>query len=70
MIRLASAAVAAGNALHGDITALTRHGVTQRASVQLRGTQAVSTVNLIRALGGGWGDAKPAPVPEPSLAQK
>ncbi|WP_061115636.1 MULTISPECIES: efflux transporter outer membrane subunit [unclassified Caballeronia] len=43
---------------------------TQRASVQLRGTQAVSTVNLIRALGGGWGDAKPAPVPEPSLAQK
>lgn len=29
---------------------------TQRASVQLAGAQAVSTVNLIRALGGGWGD--------------
>jgi len=26
------------------------------ASVQLQGAQAVSTVNLIRALGGGWGD--------------
>ncbi|MDR5775392.1 MULTISPECIES: efflux transporter outer membrane subunit [unclassified Caballeronia] len=43
---------------------------SQRTSVQLAGTQAVSTVNLIRALGGGWGDAMPAPVPEPSLAQK
>ncbi|WP_431825464.1 hypothetical protein [Burkholderia sp. F1] len=29
----------------------------------LTGTQAVSTVNLIRALGGGWGDA-PAAVGE------
>ncbi|WP_304657600.1 efflux transporter outer membrane subunit [Caballeronia sp. Lep1P3] len=43
---------------------------SQRAAVQLAGAQAVSTVNLIRALGGGWGDAMPAPVPEPSLAQK
>ena len=43
---------------------------TQRAAVQLAGTQAVSTVNLIRALGGGWGDAMPARAPEPSLAQK
>ncbi|WP_407642451.1 efflux transporter outer membrane subunit [Caballeronia arvi] len=43
---------------------------TQRSSVQLRGAQAISTVNLIRALGGGWGDANPTPVPEPSLAQK
>lgn len=42
----------------------------QRASVQLQGAQAVSTVNLIRTLGGGWGDAKPNPVPEPNLAQK
>jgi outer membrane protein, multidrug efflux system len=33
---------------------------TQRASVQLEGAQAVSTVNLIRALGGGWGDAPAA----------
>ncbi|MDB6159179.1 MAG: transporter [Gammaproteobacteria bacterium] len=29
----------------------------QRVAAQLAGTQAVSTVNLIRALGGGWGDA-------------
>jgi multidrug efflux system outer membrane protein len=27
-------------------------------AVRLRGTQATSTVNLIRALGGGWGDAQ------------
>lgn len=42
---------------------------SQRAAVQLAGTQAVSTVNLIRALGGGWGDSMPTPVPEPSLAK-
>jgi outer membrane protein, multidrug efflux system len=34
---------------------------SQRAAVQLAGVQAVSTVNLIRALGGGWGDMPPAP---------
>lgn len=28
---------------------------TQRAAIQLQGVQAASTVNLIRALGGGWG---------------
>ena len=28
---------------------------TQRSAVQLAGVQAISTVNLIRALGGGWG---------------
>ncbi|VXC76810.1 RND efflux system, outer membrane lipoprotein, NodT family [Burkholderia sp. 8Y] len=43
---------------------------SQRGAVQLAGAQAVSTVNLVRALGGGWGDAMPTPVPEPSLAQK
>ncbi|MFM0503518.1 efflux transporter outer membrane subunit [Paraburkholderia caffeinilytica] len=32
----------------------------RRAAVQLSGGQATATVNLIRALGGGWGDA-PAP---------
>jgi outer membrane protein, multidrug efflux system len=32
----------------------------QRAAVQLKGERAVSTVNLIRALGGGWGDAPAA----------
>ena len=34
------------------------------ASVQLQGAQAVSTVNLIRALGGGWGDMPVAPANE------
>lgn len=33
---------------------------TQLQASHLSGTQAVSTVNLIRALGGGWGDAKAA----------
>jgi len=32
--------------------------VSQLQASQLRGLQAVATVNLIRALGGGWGDAK------------
>ena len=31
----------------------------QRQASQLAGSQAVATVNLIRALGGGWGDMKP-----------
>jgi multidrug efflux system outer membrane protein len=29
----------------------------QRTAVELTGVQAVATVNLIRALGGGWGSA-------------
>ncbi|WP_454871554.1 efflux transporter outer membrane subunit [Paraburkholderia xenovorans] len=33
----------------------------RRAAVQLQGVQAASTVNLIRALGGGWGDVVPHP---------
>jgi multidrug efflux system outer membrane protein len=32
----------------------------QRQASQLAGSQAVATVNLIRALGGGWGDMKPS----------
>jgi multidrug efflux system outer membrane protein len=32
---------------------------SQLQASHLAGTQAVSTVNLIRALGGGWGDVKP-----------
>lgn len=38
----------------------------QRAAVQLQGVQAASTVNLIRALGGGWGDAAPEPGKSPA----
>jgi multidrug efflux system outer membrane protein len=34
---------------------------SQRAAVQLAGVQATSTVNLIRALGGGWGDMPAVP---------
>jgi multidrug efflux system outer membrane protein len=34
----------------------------QRAGAQLAGAQAVATVNLIRALGGGWGPAPAAAV--------
>ncbi|MFJ3366880.1 efflux transporter outer membrane subunit [Pseudomonas sp. NPDC086251] len=33
---------------------------SRRAAVQLQGAQAAATVNLIRALGGGWGNASPA----------
>ncbi len=33
----------------------------RRAEVQLQGIQAASTVNLIRALGGGWGGVVPQP---------
>lgn len=42
----------------------------RRVAVQLEGVQAASTVNLIRALGGGWGDVMPKPPEEPSLAKQ
>jgi outer membrane protein, multidrug efflux system len=34
---------------------------SQLSAVQLAGVQAVATVNMIRALGGGWGDMNAAP---------
>ena len=37
--------------------------LTRRSAVQLEGTRAVSTVNLMRALGGGWDLAKQAEAP-------
>jgi multidrug efflux system outer membrane protein len=37
---------------------------SQRTMVQLSGVQAVATVNLIRALGGGWGDSRHLPSTE------
>lgn len=37
--------------------------VSQLQASHLQGSQAVATVNLIRALGGGWGDAKPDSAP-------
>jgi multidrug efflux system outer membrane protein len=40
-----------------DVIDAERSGLqARRAAVQLHGTQAVATVNLIRALGGGWGE--------------
>jgi multidrug efflux system outer membrane protein len=42
----------------------------QRAAVQLSGVQAVATVNLIRALGGGWGESAAASASESSIAQR
>lgn len=41
--------------IDAERTALQSH----RTAVQLEGAQAAATVNLIRALGGGWGDALP-----------
>lgn len=49
--------------------------LAQRQASQLAGSQAVATVNLIRALGGGWGDGPAsdaqagAPSPAPAAAQ-
>jgi multidrug efflux system outer membrane protein len=40
----------------------------RRSAVQLQGVQAASTVNLIRALGGGWGDVVPQPA-QPVMGQ-
>ncbi|HKT94974.1 MAG TPA: RND transporter, partial [Paraburkholderia sp.] len=37
--------------------------VSQLQASHLEGSQAVATVNLIRALGGGWGNAKPDQAP-------
>jgi multidrug efflux system outer membrane protein len=46
--------------------------LTRRSAVQLEGTRAVSTVNLIRALGGGWDPIRQAeaPVPRRTNARK
>jgi outer membrane protein, multidrug efflux system len=43
---------------------------TQLQSSHLAGTQAVSTVNLIRALGGGWGDVPAADVGSSDAARQ
>ncbi|MNT90486.1 hypothetical protein D3C72_2313910 [compost metagenome] len=40
---------------------------TRSAAVQLQGVQAAATVNLIRALGGGWDGADKA---APAVAQR
>lgn len=40
----------------------------RREAIRLQGVQAASTVNLIRALGGGWGDVVPQPAQLASVA--
>jgi multidrug efflux system outer membrane protein len=44
--------------------------VSQLQASQLQGLQAVATVNLIRALGGGWGDMKVDDTTAPPLAAR
>lgn len=85
----ADAVKAASRAAHLSRTQYTEGAVTyldvidaersvlqsQREAVQLAGVQAVATVNLIRALGGGWNGAETAPAPlasraRPELAQR
>jgi len=44
--------------------------LAQRQASQLAGSQAVATVSLIRALGGGWGDAKLADAGTQQVAKR
>ena len=47
----------AGRSSYLDLLDAQRNLATvERSAVQLRGSQALTTVALIRALGGGWGD--------------
>ncbi|HXZ09352.1 MAG TPA: efflux transporter outer membrane subunit [Paraburkholderia sp.] len=43
---------------------------SQTTAVQLSGVQAVATVNLVRALGGGWGDAVTVGAADPQQEAK
>jgi multidrug efflux system outer membrane protein len=55
----------AGRSSYLDLLDAQRNLATvERDAVQLRGERAVTTVALIRALGGGW-DATPAPLSAP-----
>jgi multidrug efflux system outer membrane protein len=63
---LAQKLYTAGRSSYLDLLDAQRNLATvERNAVQLRGNRAVTTVALIRALGGGWGDAPPT-----TLAQK
>ncbi|NYE60617.1 multidrug efflux system outer membrane protein [Duganella sp. 1224] len=65
---LAQKLYTAGRSSYLDLLDAQRNLATvERNAVQLRGNRAVTTVALIRALGGGWGDTPPAPT---TLAQK
>lgn len=58
--QLAQTLYAAGRSSYLDVLDAQRNLATiERAAVQLRGNRAVTTVSLIRALGGGWDSAQP-----------
>jgi multidrug efflux system outer membrane protein len=57
----------AGRSSYLDLLDAQRNlAVVERSAVQLRGSRAVATVGLIRALGGGWDGGSAAP----ALAQR
>lgn len=59
---LAQSLYDAGRTGYLDLLEAQRNLTTvERRAVQLRGSRAVTTVALIRALGGGWDDAAPRP---------
>jgi multidrug efflux system outer membrane protein len=52
-------AVCGGRSSYLDLLDAQRNLAIERNAVQLRGNRAVTTVALIRALGGGWGETEP-----------
>jgi len=54
----------AGTSPYLDVIEANRTALTiQRASIQIAGQRNVATVNLIKAIGGGWDQAQPAAIP-------
>ncbi|GEP46043.1 efflux transporter outer membrane subunit [Brevifollis gellanilyticus] len=55
----------AGTSPYLDVIEANRTALTiQRSSIQIAGQRNISTVNLIKAIGGGWDQAEPVTVPE------
>ncbi|HJV01765.1 MAG TPA: efflux transporter outer membrane subunit [Burkholderiaceae bacterium] len=68
---LAQKLYAAGRSSYLDLLDAQRNLATvERNAVQLRGNQAVTTVALIRSLGGGWDGAEPATAQLPPAAMQ
>lgn len=68
---LAQKLYAAGRSSYLDLLDAQRNLATvERNAVQLRGSQAVTTVALIRSLGGGWDGAEPATAQLPQAAMQ
>ena len=68
---LAQKLYAAGRSSYLDLLDAQRNLATvERNAVQLRGSQAVTTVALIRSLGGGWDGAEPAAAQLPRAAMQ